>query len=125
MAKVRVYNDNVHTFTQKFMDENIEIEPGKFILMDEHRAVKFKGHYSPIELDGNGQPMPTSFKMIRLEKIGPDEKPRAIFKCMACEAPEFQDQVALDAHIDSKHSEVWVDQDFKDKKSKQAKDKHA
>lgn len=125
MAKVRVHNDNVHKFTQRFMDEDILIEPGKFILMDEHKAIKFKGHYSPIELDGNGQPMPTSFKMIRLEKIGQDDKPVQKFKCMACEHPEFQDQVSLDAHIDSKHTEVWADQDFKDKKSKQAKDKHA
>ena|SRR3990167_57390 len=123
MAQVKVFNDNVHTFRQKFMDEDIIIEPKGFILMDESKAIRFRGTYSPIELDGNGQPMPTSYKMIRLEAIVKEEKAPEKFACMSCSKDDFQTQGALDQHIDAAHSEQWADKDLIEKKNKE-KSKH-
>jgi hypothetical protein len=125
MAQVRVYNDNKFVFKQKFMDEDIVIEPGKFITMDESKAIRFRGTYSPIELDGNGQPMPTSYKMIRLEEISKDSaKVQEKFMCMSCSKDDFQTQQALDAHIDASHSAQWADKDVIEMKNKEAKGKH-
>lgn len=123
MAQVKVFNDNKYVFKQKFMDEDIVIEPGKFILMDESKAIRFRGTYSPIELDGNGQPMPTSYKMIRLEEISKETKLEEKFQCMACSKDDFQTQKALDAHIDEAHSHIQADLDYKESKTKE-KSKH-
>jgi len=124
MAQVKVFNDNKYVFKQKFMDEDIVIEPGKFIVMDESKAIRFRGHYSPIELDGNGQPMPTSYKMIRLEEITKETKSPEKFVCMSCSKDDFQTQGALDQHIDAAHSAQWADKDLIEKKNKEAKGKH-
>ena len=128
MAQVRVYNDNKFVYKERFMDEDIVIEPGKFITMDEQKAVRFRGTQSPVELDHDGNPTPQSYKMIRLEKIDSNrpEKVEDKFLCMACGDESFQSQKALDAHIDEKHQDQWADLDHKEKKQKaQGKEKHA
>ena len=104
------------------MDEDIVIEPGKFVVMDEQKAIRFRGAYYPPELDHNEQPLPQSYKMIRLEKV--DSTPDKVsdkLTCMACDK-EFQNQKALDQHIDASHKEQWADPEHKEKK---AKEKHA
>jgi hypothetical protein len=118
MAQVRVWNDNKYEFKQRFMEENIVIPPKGFILMDESKAIRFRGHYSPIEVDGNGVPLETSYKMIRLEEIVKDAKPIEKIMCMACAKDDFQSQKDLDAHIDESHAHIQADQDYKEKKAK-------
>ena len=124
MAQVKVWNDNVHPFKQRFMEENIEIPPKGFIVMDESKAIRFRGTYSPIEVDGNGVPLPTSYKMIRLEEMSKDAaKSPEKFQCMACSKDDFQTQAALDSHIDEAHSHIQADLDHKEKRAKE-KAKH-
>jgi hypothetical protein len=66
MAKMRVYNDNVHPYQETFKGDLVKIPPKGFVLMEEDDAILFRGTYAPITTDGDGQPLPTSYKMIRL-----------------------------------------------------------
>lgn len=84
MNLVKVWNDNVHVFKQKFRGDMVEIPPKSFIEMDWADAHSFKSKGSPMEFDGMGQPKAESFKMIRVEG-----------------QPDFQDKVmAFKSHID-------------------------
>ena len=121
MPQVKVWNENVHPFKQRFLDEEIEIPAKSFIKMEEKKAIQFKSSYSPIEVDHDGKPTEKSFKMIRLEPIdltvAKDEGPHK-YACMACGDDKFQTQKALDSHIEAKHAEQWADKDFVEKKAK-------
>lgn len=119
MGQVRVYNDNTYVYRERFMDDDIVIEAGKYITMDEQKAVRFRGTYSPVELDHDGKPLPKSYKMIRLEKVDAQaSKVEEKFSCMAC-AKDFTNQKSLDQHIDASHQEQWADAEHKDKKAKE------
>jgi len=120
MAQAKVWNDNKYEFKQRFMEEDIVIPPKGYIVMDESKAIRFKGQYSPIEIDGNGVPLETSYKMIRIETIEKSAKPDAEkFTCMSCSSSDFQSQKDLDAHIDQSHSHQWADKDHVEKKAKE------
>jgi uncharacterized C2H2 Zn-finger protein len=120
MAQAKVWNDNEYVFKQRFMEEDIVIEPKGFITMELSKAIRFKGTYSPIEVDGNGVPLKTSYKMIRVEEIEKKaDKADDKLTCMACNKSDFQTQKELDAHIDESHSHQWADKDHAEKKAKQ------
>lgn len=70
MAKMRVYNDNVHPYQETFKGDLIKIPSKGFITMEEDDAILFRGTYAPITRDGDGQPLPTSYKMIRVVPEG-------------------------------------------------------
>lgn len=116
---VRVWNDNVFPFKQKFRDKDILIGPKKFIEMEETEAYEFKSAYSPIERDGDGQPKPESYKMIRIEKTDKTaHKPVANANEFLCQACGFHatNKKDLDAHIDENHLDQLVDKDEADKR---------
>jgi hypothetical protein len=86
--QVRVWNDNVHAYQEKFKGELIQIPSKSFIVMDEDDAYNFKGTFAPPVLNTDGVHMPEGFKMIRVEHL-PKEQLEAIPKtpehqCMAC-----------------------------------------
>lgn len=83
---VRVYNDNKHPYKEHFKGKDISIEPGKFVVMDYFEAIEFRGTYSPIKKDANDQPMPISFKMIRIDETPVDAFEARVDeqKCIAC-----------------------------------------
>lgn len=68
MALVKVWNDNVHPFTQEFKNGTIKIPPKEFVEMDYEEAIEFKSKFSPISVNGDGVPLPESYKMIRVER---------------------------------------------------------
>ena len=68
MGLVKVWNNNVHPFTQDFKSQKISIPPQAYIEMDYEEAVEFKGKFSPIITDGDGNPLPESYKMIKVER---------------------------------------------------------
>ena len=68
MALVKVWNNNVHPFTQEFKSRSITIPPQEYIEMDYEEAVEFKGKFSPIITDGDGNPLPESYKMLKVER---------------------------------------------------------
>jgi len=73
MALVKVWNDNVHDHKEKFKDQEIVIKAGGFVEMEYEDAIDFRGAYTPILLDGEGNHDPRGFKMIRVEQ--PDVLP--------------------------------------------------
>lgn len=72
MPNVRVWNDNSYPFSQEFKGEKITIGPRQFKVMEYYEAMEFKSAFSPIEKDGDGQPLPRSYKMIRVEQPAGD-----------------------------------------------------
>ena len=75
MALAKVWNDNVHPFSQKFNGELITIPPKGYVEMDFYDAHSFKSKGSPMAKDGMGQQDPKSFKMLRVEgKLSPEDK---------------------------------------------------
>lgn len=114
---VKVVNDNVHPYVEKFKGQHIHIPPKGFVEMDWNEASQFLGTMPPnIEVDANGEQKPTSYKMLRIEK-GISVKPESIvpeFLCMACNK-DMHSKLSLDAHIEAEHMETMVDQEAKEK----------
>lgn len=68
MPVVKVWNDNVYEYKETFKGE-LKLIPAKgYIEMEYEDAIDFKGAYSPIITDGNGNHLPQGFKMIRVEQ---------------------------------------------------------
>jgi hypothetical protein len=116
---VRVWNDNVFPFRQVFKGNEIYIGAKKFIEMEETEAYEFRGAYSPIVRDGDGQPTPESYKMIRVEKTDKSaHKPAPAAQehiCQAC-GKQFGNKKELETHIDSEHIEQLADKEEADKR---------
>jgi hypothetical protein len=83
MALARVWNDNVYPHTEKFKEQEITIPPKSFIEMDYHEAKEFRSQFTAIKTDGERNPLPQSFKMIRVEKLGTDEAVNLPLVCHA------------------------------------------
>ena len=66
--KVKVWNDNQFIYEEEFKGEKISIKPHEFILMERSDAILFKGTMNPVKVNGDGIPLPESYKMIRIEQ---------------------------------------------------------
>ena len=118
MSNVKVWNRNHYPFSQEFEGENLYIPAGHFIIMDFEKAHKFKGTYSPIELDAGGVPLPKSYKKIEIEQIGEAELPKINqHRCQACGFIGL-DKKDLDDHINEKHIYDLVDNKEREKRLK-------
>ena len=114
MGYAKVWNDNIYPYTEVFKKKTITIAPKSYVEMEYEDAVDFRGQFTPVELDGAGVPKPTSYKMIRVEKIPETfvEKPTEI-ACQACGMRQVSME-ALSDHIKAHHVESMVDKDAKD-----------
>lgn len=63
MAKVKVWNKNVHPYKEVFKGTPIEIPAGGFVEMDYEEAVEFKGTFSPLPPEDCPEPS-KYYKMI-------------------------------------------------------------
>lgn len=106
--KVKVRNENTYPFTQTVRDVKYHFEPGATLEMEDDEAVLLLGAYSPIEKDGDDQPMPKSYKMLKIEypgKLPYDLKDGAhAHKCIGC-GHQATNAKELYAHVLSEHSE--------------------
>ncbi len=68
MALVKVWNDNIYLYEEKFRGRLIEIDPNSYIEMDEDEAENFKAAFTFPHRDEQGRPDPRFFKKIRIEK---------------------------------------------------------
>ncbi len=85
MGMCKVWNKNFLPFKQKFEDEMIAIDAGRFIIMDAEKAHMFQAAWSPIEVDAGNVPKPSSYKMIVLEAIDSEEVAKVnLLRCLAC-----------------------------------------
>ncbi len=66
MGLAQVWNDNVHPHSEVFKEKTITIAPKSFVEMDYDDAMEFKSKFTPIKTDGEKNPLPTGFKMIRV-----------------------------------------------------------
>lgn len=121
MPQVRVWNDNTYPFTQEFKGDKISIGPRQFVHMEYFDAMEFKSQFSPIERDGDGQPLPKSYKMIRVEQPGSVEveAPEKRFVCHAT-GKAFATQAELDAE-NKKYEDRIVKDEAAEKEIEQVK----
>ncbi len=114
--QAKVWNDNKYPFSQEFKGQKISIPAGEYVEMEFYEAKEFEGRYSPIKVDGGGQPKPESYKMIRVEaegKAGPAQA--GGFPCAAC-GKVYESQRVLDAHVDEQHLDAMADQEVAQKR---------
>lgn len=114
---VRVYNDNVHPYSEKFNGQNINIPPKGFIEMDFYDANLFLGTMpGNLEVDASGIQKPTSYKMLRIQKEWSSEPQTEVKKyiCHACNK-DLLTKSAYESHIEEFHLD-----DFADKETKEA-----
>ena len=103
--KAKVWNDNIFPYTERYKGDLIEIPAKSFIEMDLDEAVMFRGTFSSIVRDADGQPKKESFKMIRVEPQGNPvdnvikSDPN---KCLAC-GKVLGSQAELAQHIFNEH----------------------
>jgi hypothetical protein len=71
---VKVWNDNIHPFKQKFKDRLIVIPSKEHIVMEFYEGHEFKSFPSPVKLDADDNPLPISYKMLRLENHFPEDR---------------------------------------------------
>lgn len=107
---VKVWNDNILPFTQKFKDEQINIPSKGFIKMQWDDAQQFLGTYFQPEYDGTGQQKPESYKMLRIEGKPPHlQNVHTETVCAAC-GDKFASESDLNSHIDRHHLDEMEDQ---------------
>jgi hypothetical protein len=122
---VKVWNDNKFDYKEKFKGAHISIPAKSFIKMERGEASQFLGTMpASIQVDANGQIRPESYKMLRVEPIGPnDDKPTQELVCMQ-DGKKFQTQKELDDHIAENYMDKIADEDSRDefKKSRGVND---
>lgn len=126
MAMYRVWNDNVHPYKETFKGDKIEIGAKKFIEMSEDDAYQFKGTFSPMVLDADGNDTPLGYKMIRLEKITADSALPEVdeLRCLACgfkaSSPGVLDLHAKESHADQVVVDEVAEAEIKSRKRARA-----
>jgi hypothetical protein len=104
MPKVKVWNLNQYPYKETFKGDEIVIPPQSFIEMEYYDAHEFRGSYSPIKRDHDNQPLPQSFKMIRIEEgdaVPAIEDTKN--QCVACKY-KASDEKDLMSHIKETHA---------------------
>lgn len=122
MSRVKVWNDNVHDFTQKFREETVFIKSKGFIEMDYEDAVTFLGKPFPMKFDGNRIQKPESYKMLRIEtrdgKIPLEGETKVVaFKCHK-DGTLHATQADLDKHINENFLDSLEDTELAEQRKK-------
>lgn len=120
--QVKVWNDNVHPYEERFQGEFIRIEPHKYVSMDYDKAVLFLGTFSGIMIKGDGLHDPKSFKKLRIDTddrkevimsrshMNDKDDKEKVFVCHAC-TKEFLTKKGLERHVKEKHLSEMADND--------------
>ena len=108
---VKVWNDNVHPYTEKFMGKQVSIGAQSFVEMDHNEAEMFLSTFpSRTELDKDGNLKPECYKKLRIQKAGEATPITEPFKCMR-DGKVFHSQAELDAHITENYMDEIADED--------------
>ena len=103
-SRAKVWNDNVHPYQENWKGTEVKIAPKDFIEMDYEDAVEFKssmGH--GMRVGNDGQALPESFKMIRIERGGSPQAPKDLgHRCMSC-GNSYESPTMLDLHVTEQH----------------------
>jgi hypothetical protein len=110
--KVKVWNDNTHPHKEMFRGDLIEIPARSYILMEQSDAHEFRTQFfAPRRSEvGPGNMDPSTFKMIRVEKIaGAVEEPKPeVFKSPLT-GEVFTTKAQLEAHLEANKAKVHTD----------------
>lgn len=113
MAKVKVWNDNVHAHVEDFKGAKIAIPAGGFVEMDWEEAIEFKGQFTPMAPPD----CPASEKAKYYKKIRIDGKATVQANPLTCHADgskaeneselnakllQFADRIVKDDELDKK-----------------------
>lgn len=127
--RVKVYNLNEYVYKEHFKGDDIVIEPGEFVEMESDDAVMFLGTMNRVKADADGNPLPESYKMLKIiqpkdkkaqEAIENEINNKLNTKCQACgyAAVNARD---LEIHIKEEHADILLDKDaLKKDKTKKA-----
>lgn len=110
---VKVWNDNTHTYREMFREKDIEIKPKTYIEMELNDAHLFLGTYAPMKFDGDGNPIPSGFKMLRIEEIRGTPAPQVKLDTLTCQAckHEADTEAEMQAHVKEAHADsILVDE---------------
>jgi rubrerythrin len=116
--QVRVWNDNVHPFEQEIAGKKYRLEAKSFIELDEDEADTLVKRFSPIILGGDEQPIPESYKMLRVDKedlaknrsLRQNQGRAGSYVCQAC-GYVCANKWELDGHTQDLHADQWEDRD--------------
>jgi len=118
---VRVWNANVHPYSESFKGQLIKIEAGKFIEMEHFDAVELLGTFHGVKKTADGMPDPRFYKKLRLEVTGKTAagfgSTAQIFKCHAC-GMIASNQAELDKHVDDNHTDIIANKEEYDQAKK-------
>jgi len=112
--QVKVWNDNIHPYSEQFRDTLIKIPAKGFILMEAGEALLFKGTFAPIKVDADGNPIPEGFKMIRVEETAAEVDAPKVSKEPTCQACGYKaaSEKDLSEHVEANHKhQMVVDED--------------
>lgn len=115
---VRVWNDNVHPFTQEIAGTTYKIPAKECIELEEDEAKTLVKRFSPIRLGGDDRPLPETYKMLRIDSSDLEKAKNftqnrhkaGSYVCQAC-GYVAANKWELDGHTSDQHSEQWEDSD--------------
>lgn len=84
--QVKLWNDNVHPYSEKFRGVQYTIPPKEFIMMDEDEAEYFHATFTFPVKDSQNRPDPKHFKMLRIELTEEAKAARAQKDGLVCHA---------------------------------------
>lgn len=116
MAQVKVWNDNDYEYKETFKDKPLVIAPHSCIEMEYYEAHEFKGTYKSIQRDGDNQPLPQTYKKIRVEELSSAEVDAKI-ESNTCTACKFRGGSAKELfdHVVASHAHQSVVDDEAEK----------
>lgn len=116
--KVRVWNDNVHPFSQKIKDVVYKIPAKQCIEIDQEEANHLVKSYSPIEVDFDGRQTERSYKKLRIDekdlaKIRMKNEAKNKSGSYICQACGYiaSNKYELNGHIMAEHKNQFEDSD--------------
>tara|TARA_R110000796_G_scaffold187266_1_gene304166 strand:- start:595 stop:999 length:405 start_codon:yes stop_codon:yes gene_type:complete len=115
---VKVWNDNVHPFTQNYHDVLYKIPAKKYIEIDEEEADSLLKAFSQIKVDYDGNAKPESYKMLRIDEddrakirsIRENKAKSGSYICQAC-GYVAGNKWELNGHIMELHKQSFEDSD--------------
>lgn len=108
--QVKVWNNNVHDYREKFRERDLLIKAKGFIVMDRDEAEVFIGSYAGRMKTGDGQDDPRGFKMLKVDYEGIDiPEPAEAFVCHA-DGKTFQTKAELDSHEEQYKDRIVKDE---------------
>lgn len=115
---VKVYNKNVHPFKQEIKGKEYKIPAQSYIELDYDDASALVKSFSPIEVDFDNRPLPTSYKMLEIDKddvikyreLAQNKAKGGTYLCQAC-GYVASNRWELKGHAMSEHSHQFEDQD--------------